>query len=87
MPSDEMVKLWSAMLTSVPGWIILASMVLFFGFVGFKIFVGTYSERLLAKVVATNHQELVSTIHGLSESVQGLQKTLDRALSSGGTGP
>lgn len=81
MPSDEMIKFWTAMVTSVPGWIILASMVIFFGFVGFKIFVGTYSERLLTKVVATNHRELLSTINGLTSSIGGLRDTIDKLMA------
>lgn len=84
MPSNELVKLWSEMVTSVPGWIILLSMVLFFGFVGFKIFIGTYSERLLAQVVATNHQDMVGTIQKLSTAIEDLRRTLDKALGGEG---
>lgn len=83
MPSEQMVKLWHDMLTTVPGWIILASMVVFFGFLGFKLFIGTFSERLLKEVVAKQHQEFCVRFDRLSTAIERLERTLrDRYLGT-----
>lgn len=76
MPSEQMLKLWKEMLTTVPGWIILASMVFFFGFLGFKLFVGTVSERILKEVVSRQHQDFCVRFDRLSSAIERLERTL-----------
>ena len=80
MPSTKMVELWKDMITTVPGWIILASMVIFFGFLGFKLFVGTFSERLLRNVVGQQYTEFCSRLDRLCDAVERLDRTLREIL-------
>ncbi len=81
MPSERMIELWKDMLTTVPGWIILASMVIFFGFLGFKLLVGTFSERLLKEVVSKQHNEFCVRFDRLSTAIEGLERILRENLS------
>ena len=76
MPPKEMINLWEQMLTTVPGWIILASMVVFFGFLGFKLFVGTFSERLLKQIVEQQHMEFCLRLDRMSSALESLEQTL-----------
>ncbi len=83
MPSEKMVEVWKAMITTVPGWIILGSMLIFFTFLGFKIFVGTHTERLLEKVVIKNHQELTVSLDRLHRGVENLAQVLQQVFLRG----
>ena len=80
MPSDEMIKLWTSMLTTVPGWIILCSMVVFFAFIGFKIFVGTYAERLLSQVVIENHGQLMRAFENQVRALRSIEIALQSLI-------
>jgi len=80
MPSEQMINLWKEMLTTVPGWIILASMVIFFGFFSFKLVMGTFSERLLKEVVRTQLREFCQRLEMLTISIEHLERTLRENL-------
>lgn len=80
MPSCDFIELLTAMLSTVSGWIILISIVVFFIFLGFKIFVGTHAERLLEKVVIQNHRGLMSAFSKQTTALQGVEKVLSRLI-------
>ncbi len=78
MPEEKIIELLTAMVTTVPGWIILVSMLMFFIFLGFKIFVGTFAERLLSKVIARNQGEIINSMNRLFSSIDNMSNILQK---------
>ena len=78
---DRIVDFLEALLTTVPGWVVLIATLVFFGFLGFKIFVGTYSDRLLRHLVIRNHEELCSRFDRLSQAIVHLKEALEKVLA------
>jgi len=74
----EVVAFWRALVTTAPGWVTLLVVLLFLVFSGFKIFVGTKAERILADTLRREQEGVCQRLDRLLAAVDRLTGALLR---------